>query len=184
MIPDEPRASRAASLAAFPLPPRGLMRRVPGGGIVAVNAIVTGDVALERDCNVWFNCVLRGDEAPIRIGARTNVQDGVIVHTDHGWPCTIAGDCTVGHGATIHGVEIGPGCLVGIQAVILGRARIGAGCVIAAGAVVREDAVIPPGVLVAGVPGRVVREVGEKEREFMRYSVPNYLRLAQLYLVE
>ncbi|TAH37888.1 MAG: gamma carbonic anhydrase family protein [Planctomycetota bacterium] len=166
----------------FPQPPRGLFFRAPGGAMVARNAIVTGDVALGPDASVWFHCVLRADEAAIRIGARSNVQDGTVIHTDTGLPCEIAEDVTIGHMAMIHGVSIGSGCLIGIQSVILGRARIGAGSVIAAGAVVREGAEIPPGVLVAGVPGKVVRDVSDKEREFMRHSVPTYIRLANLYL--
>lgn len=170
--------------AAAAWPRRGLFRRVPGGAMVAHDAVITGDVILGRDANVWFHCVLRGDEAPIRIGDRTNVQDGTIIHTDSSLPCRIAEDVTIGHAAMIHGIEIGAGCLIGIKAVILGRSRIGAGSVIAAGCVVKEGAEIPPGVLVAGVPGRIVREVGEKEREFMRHSIPTYLRLARLYLPE
>lgn len=166
----------------FPTPPRGLFRCVPGGAMVAGNAIVTGAVTLGQDASVWFHCVLRADEAAIRIGARTNVQDGTIIHTDTGLPCEIAEDVTIGHAAMIHGVAIGTGCLIGIKSVILGRARIGAGSVIAAGAVVREGAEIPPGVLVAGVPGKIIREVSDQEREFIRHSVPTYIRLANLYL--
>ncbi|KAA3607329.1 MAG: gamma carbonic anhydrase family protein [Planctomycetota bacterium] len=157
---------------------------MPGGAMVAYNAIVTGEVDLGEDVNVWFQAVVRGDEAPISIGPRTNVQDGVIVHTDSGLPCRIGADCTLGHGAVIHGLEVGDGCLIGIKAVILGRAKIGAGSVVAAGAVVKEGAEIPPGVLVAGVPARIIREVGEKERQFMAHSIPVYLGLADRYLPE
>lgn len=168
---------------AFPVPDEGLFHRdAQSGALLANNAIVTGDVRLGRDVNVWFNCVVRADEAAITIGERTNVQDGTILHTDSGLPCVIGADCTIGHAAMIHGIEIGAGCLIGIKAVILGRAKIGAGSVIAAGAVVKEAAEIPPGVLVAGVPGRIVRDVKDKEREFIRYSVPTYLRLANRYL--
>ncbi|HEX9794237.1 MAG TPA: gamma carbonic anhydrase family protein [Planctomycetota bacterium] len=167
----------------FPVPDAGLMRRDPrSGAVIADNATVVGDVRLAADVNVWFQCVLRGDEAPITIGARTNVQDGAIIHTDTGKPCVIGADCTIGHAAMVHGLEIGAGTLIGIHATILGGARIGAGCVIAAGAVVKENAEIPADSLVVGVPGRVIRPVGEKEREFMRHSIPTYLELANRYL--
>ncbi len=167
----------------FPVPDEGLVRRDPASGaLIACTAVVTGDVRLGRDVNIWFGAVVRGDEAPITIGERTNVQDGVVIHTDSGLPCVIGKECTIGHGAVVHGIEVGDGCLIGIQSTILGRARIGAGAVVAAGALVREGAEVPPGVLVAGVPAKVIREVSEKEREFLRHSIPTYLRLANRYL--
>ena len=171
------------ALVPFPVPDEGLFyRHIESGALIARNAVLTGMVHLAHDVNVWFNCVLRGDEAPITIGERTNIQDGTIIHTDTGLPCDIGSDCTIGHAAMIHGIEIGDNCLIGINSVILGRARIGAGSVIAAGAVVKEGAEIPPDSLVVGVPGRIVREVGAKERDFIRHSIPIYLELANRYL--
>lgn len=168
----------------FPVPARGYFRRLPSGALIADNAIVTGDVHLEPEVSVWFNTVIRGDCSQIRIGARTNVQDGTIIHTDTGYDLEIGPDCTIGHMAMIHAERIGAGCLIGIKSVILGHANIGEGCVIAAGAVVKERAEIPAGSLVAGVPARIIREVGEKEREFMKMSIPHYVELASSYLPE
>jgi carbonic anhydrase/acetyltransferase-like protein (isoleucine patch superfamily) len=178
------RALREWLEAPFPLPPRGLMRRVPGGAYVAWGAVVTGDVTLGEDASVWFGCVIRGDDAPIRIGARTNVQDGTVIHADTGKEHRIGSDCTIGHQATLHGVQIGDGVLIGMSSTVLGGARIGDGAVIAAGALVKENAVVPPRALMAGVPARQVREVSEKEVAFMRLSIPHYVEQARAYLAE
>lgn len=166
----------------FPWPPRGLLRRVPGGAYVAWGAVVTGEVELGEDANVWFGCVIRGDDAPIRIGARTNVQDGTIIHADVGRDHHIGAECTIGHRAMLHGVRIGDGVLIGMSATALGGSVIGEGAVVAAGALVREGQVVPPRTLVAGVPARVVREVSDKEIAFMRHSIPHYVEQARAYL--
>lgn len=168
----------------FPLPARGLMSRSPSGAYVARGAVVTGQVELGEDVSVWFGCVIRGDDAPIRIGPRTNVQDGCVIHCDTGAPQTIGAGCTIGHGAILHGVEVGDGVLIGMGATVLGGARIGDGAVIAAGALVRENAVVSPRALMAGVPARFVREVSDKEVEFMRHSIPHYIETARGYLAE
>lgn len=167
---------------AFPWPPRGLMRRVPGGAYVAWGAVVTGAVTLGEDASVWFGCVIRGDDAPITIGARTNVQDGTIIHADTDRPHWIGSDCTIGHRAVLHGVRIGDGALIGMSATVLGGATVGEGAVVAAGALVKENYAVPPRTLVAGVPARVVREVSAKEIEFIRTSVPHYVEQARAYL--
>jgi len=166
----------------FPLPRLGLMRRVPGGAMVAQGAMVIGDVQLGEDVSVWFGCIIRGDDAPITIGARTNVQDGTVIHCDTGCPQVIGSDCTIGHRAMLHGVEIGNDVLIGMSATVLGGAKIGDGAVVAAGAVVKQDFVVPPRTLVAGVPARIVREVSDKELAFMRHSVPHYVETAESYL--
>jgi carbonic anhydrase/acetyltransferase-like protein (isoleucine patch superfamily) len=180
----DPETLRAWLALPFPLPGRGLMRRVPGGGCVAYGAIVTGDVTLGEDASVWFGCVIRGDDAPITIGPRTNVQDGTVIHADTGKAHRIGADCTIGHQATLHGVEIGDGVLIGMSSTVLGGARIGEGAVIAAGALVRENAVVPPRTLMAGVPARPIREVSDKEIAFMRISIPHYIEQARAYLAE
>jgi len=166
----------------FPWPARGLMRRVASGAYVAWGAVVTGDVSLAEDANVWFGCVLRGDDAPITIGARTNVQDGSIIHADTGCAHHIGSDCTIGHRAMLHGVRIGDGVLIGMSSTVLGGATVGDGAVVAAGALVKENFVVPPRTLVAGVPARIVREVSDKEIEFMRTSIPHYIAQARAYL--
>jgi len=160
------------------------MRRVPGGAIVAHNAVVTGDVQLAQDVSVWFGVTIRGDDASIQIGARTNVQDNSCIHCDTDAPQVIGSDCTIGHGVILHGVEIGDHVLVGMGATVLGGAKIGDGAVIAAGALVKENAEIPPNALYAGVPARFVREISDKERAFMAHAIPHYVATAERYLDE
>lgn len=174
--------SGARSEVPYPIPEEGLFRRHADGALVACNAVVTGDVHLGRDVNVWFHAMIRGDCSRITVGERTNIQDGTLIHTDDGFDLEIGPECTIGHMAMIHGVHLGPRCLVGMNAVLLGGCSIGEGSVVAAGAVVRERMEVPAGSLVAGVPARIVRPVGERERAFLRYSVPHYIELARRYL--
>lgn len=170
------------SETAFPTPREGLMRRVPGGAMVAFAATVTGDVTLGKDVSVWFGCTIRGDDAPIVIGPRTNVQDGCVIHCDTGHKQVIGSDCTIGHGAILHGVQVGNGVLIGMGATVLGGSTIGDGAVVAAGSLVKEGYEVPPRTLVAGVPARVVREITDKEVAFMKHSVPHYIETAESYL--
>ncbi|MCG6964514.1 MAG: gamma carbonic anhydrase family protein [Acidobacteria bacterium] len=150
---------------------------------VAANAVVLGDVTLEDDASVWYNVVLRGDIHWIRIGARSNLQDGVIVHVEHDlWPASVGEDVSVGHGAMLHGCTVGPRSLVGMGAIILNGAEIGEGSIVAAGAVVREGFKAPPGSLLAGVPAVVKREVSQNEQERIRLSVTSYLEYKSRYL--
>ncbi len=156
------------------------MRRV-GEAYVAHNATVIGDVVLGAGANLWFNVVVRGDVAGIRIGPRTNLQDGVIVHTDYGVPNEIGGQVVVGHGAILHGRRIGDGCLIGMGAVVLSGSEIGDEALIAAGCVVPERMVVPPRALVAGVPGQIVGEISAKWLDRTRYINAHYLELAAQY---
>lgn len=128
---------------------------------IAPTAAVMGDVTLEDEASVWYHAVLRGDMAPIRIGAQTNIQDGTIVHVDEGVPCTVGRRVGVGHRAILHGCTVEDDCLIGMGSILLNNVRIGAGSVVAAGAVVPEGMEVPPGSLVMGVPGRIVRPVDE-----------------------
>lgn len=154
---------------------------VHGTAFVASSADILGDVTLEEDASVWYGCVLRGDVAPIRVGARTNLQDLSLVHADAGFPTLIGSDVGVGHGAILHGCEIGEGCLIGMGAIVLSGAVIGAGSVVAAGALVTEGARVPPGRLIVGVPGRVVRGVDEELRGRARRTVEHYLALKEAH---
>jgi gamma-carbonic anhydrase len=165
---------------------RSIDGRTPRFGrrvFVAENAVVVGDVTLEADVSVWYNVVLRGDIHWIRIGARSNLQDGVIVHVEHDlWPTSVEEDVSVGHGALLHGCVVGRRSLVGMGAIILNGAEIGEGSIVAAGAVVREGFKAPPNSLLAGVPATVKREVSESEAERIRLSVSSYLEYKSRYL--
>ena len=136
-----------------------------GRAYVADSATVTAEVILGHDTNIWYGVAMRGDDAPITIGHRTNVQDGAVVHVDPGAPNVIGDDVTIGHGAIIHGIEVGSYCLVAMGAILLGGSKVGEGCIIGAGAVVLENADIPPYSLVVGTPGKVVRTLDPDERK-------------------
>jgi carbonic anhydrase/acetyltransferase-like protein (isoleucine patch superfamily) len=165
-------------------PRKGLMRRVEGGAWVASNAVVTGDVTLGADCGVWFGCVLRGDDAPLVVGARTNIQDLSMIHADPDVPNVIGSDCTVGHRVVLHGAEVGDRCLIGMGAVLLGGSRIGEESLVAAGAVVKEGFVVPPRSLVVGVPARVVRALTDEEVRDIAASAGAYVEKIRLYVDE
>jgi len=163
-------------------PRQGLFRAVPGGAFVAANAIVTGDVTFGPDAGVWFGCVVRGDDAPLSIGARTNIQDLTMIHADTGVPNVIGADVTVGHRCVLHGARIEDRCLIGMGSVLLGGSIIGAESLIAAGAVLKEGFRVPPRSLVAGVPGKIVRALTDAEVEMIRRSADGYVRKIRLYL--
>ena len=161
---------------------RGLFRPVEGGAFVASNAIVTGDVSLGADVGIWFGCVLRGDDAPLTVGARTNIQDLSMIHADTGVPNTIGAGCTIGHRVILHGAEVGDGCLIGMGAILLGGSKIGAGSLVGAGAVVKEGFVVPPRSLVVGLPARVVRPLTDAELLAIEHSAAGYVQKIRLYL--
>ena len=163
-------------------PAQGLFRRVEGGAFVAHNATVTGRVSLHEDVGIWFGCVVRGDDAPITIGARTNVQDLTMIHADTGKPNVIGQDVTIGHRCVLHGVQIGDGALIGMGAVLLGGSVIGEGALVAAGAVVREGFVVPSRTLVAGVPAKIVRELKPEESAMLLHSAADYVKKIRQYL--
>lgn len=149
---------------------------------VADNAIVTGDVVLSAGVNVWFGSVLRGDLARITLGPRVNLQDGCIVHTDHGEPQLIEEGVVVGHRAVLHGRLIGRDTLIGMGALLLTGCEIGPECIIAAGTLITEKRRIPPRSVVMGVPGRVVREVRDEDLRRTLAISAHYLEMAQRYL--
>ncbi len=163
-------------------PQRGLFEALPGGAFRARNAIVTGDVTLGPDVGIWFGCVLRGDDAPLVIGARTNVQDLTMIHADPGAPNVIGDGVTIGHRCVLHGVRIGRGALIGMGAVLLGGSVIGEEALVAAGAVVREGFEVPDGTLVAGVPAKVMRALTSEERKSLLHSAEGYVRKLRLSL--
>lgn len=152
---------------------------VPESAWVAPSADVVGDVELGEGASVWYSCVLRGDIEPIRIGADTNVQDLTMVHVDRGKPAVVGPGVGIGHRAVIHGCEIEENCLIGMGATILSGATIGRGSVVAANALVTEGTEVPPGSLVVGMPGEVVRPVDEELRERIRSTVEHYSTLKE-----
>ena len=147
---------------------------------VAPNATVIGNVIMEKDSSIWFQCTIRGDNEPITIGAGSNIQDNSVIHTDPGCPCTIGSNVTVGHMAMLHGCQIGDGSLIGIGAVILNNAKIGKNCIIGAKALITEGSVIPDGSLVMGMPGKIKKELDAEEQKIPQlnagFYVENYKR--------
>ncbi len=163
------------------LPYRGVWPRIAADAYIAPTATIAGDVTIASQASVWFSAVVRGDTAPIVIGARTNVQDGCVIHADVGQPCVIGADCSLGHSVIVHGATIGDGCLIGMGATVLTGAIVEDGCVIAARALVAEGKRIPAGQLVMGMPGKVVRAVTDAERARIAEGRDHYLTYAQEY---
>ncbi len=142
---------------------------------VAPGAVLAGNVTLRDGASVWYNAVLRAEHEPIVIGEGSNLQDNVSCHVDRGFPLTLGSGVSVGHGAVLHGCTIGDDVLVGMSATVMNGAVVGSGSLLAAGTVVLEGAVIPPGSLVAGVPGKVRRELTDDERAGIRANAASYL---------
>lgn len=155
------------------------------GVFVAETAAIIGDVEIGDQSSVWYSTVIRGDVMPIRIGARTSLQDGTVIHVTSGrFGTTIGSDCTIGHGAIIHACVVEDMCLVGMGSIILDGARIGRGSLVGAGALVTPGTDIPPGSLVIGSPARVKRPINDREREQIEYGAAHYVELSARYLAE
>jgi len=148
---------------------------------IADNATVIGSVIVNNNVSIWFNAVIRGDHEPISIGENTNIQDGVVVHTDEGIPMFIGRGVTVGHLAMLHGCNIGDNSLIGINAVILNNAKIGNNCIIGANSLISEGKEIPDGSLVLGSPGRVIRKVTDDEIRNLKLSAEHYVQNFKLF---
>jgi carbonic anhydrase/acetyltransferase-like protein (isoleucine patch superfamily) len=148
---------------------------------VADSARVMGMVVLAEDSSVWFGAVLRGDTELIHIGRGSNVQDGTVIHADIGCPVSVGDYVTVGHQVTLHGCTIGDGSLIGIQAVVLNRARIGRHCLVGAGALVTEGKEFPDGSLIMGSPAKVVRQLTPEQIEGLQRSAEHYVDNARRY---
>ena len=148
---------------------------------VAQSAQVIGDVTLGQGASVWFGAVLRGDNERITIGARSNVQENCVLHTDMGFPLTVGADCTIGHGVVLHGCAIGDESLIGMGATVLNGARIGRNCLIGAGALVTEGKQFPDGALVMGTPARVVRMLEPGELARFKASAAHYVENARRF---
>src|SRR5579863_4344900 len=162
---------------------KGIAPTIPTSCYVDESAQIIGDVVLGEHASIWMNAVVRGDVHSIRIGANSNVQDCAVLHGMRYKHPVIVGDwVTIGHNATVHGCVIENACLIGIGATILNNARIGEGSIIAAGAVIPEHTVIPPNSLVAGVPGKVRRTLGDEDRKLILQYAKNYLDYTEIYL--
>jgi carbonic anhydrase/acetyltransferase-like protein (isoleucine patch superfamily) len=156
--------------------------RIDPAAFVAPTAVIVGDVQVGPEASIWFSAVLRGDSDRIVIGARTNIQDGAVLHTDPGNPCTVEEDCTVGHGAIVHGCHIGSRCLIGMGAVVLSGTEIGEESLVAAGALVPEGRHYGPRSLLVGSPVRRPRELSDDDVEsLIKRGVANYLRYSAAY---
>ncbi len=142
---------------------------------VAPDAHVIGRVILGEDVGVWFGAVIRADNEPIRIGARTNIQEGAMLHTDMGAPMTIGSGCTVGHHAILHGCTLGDNTLIGMGATVLNHARIGANCLVGANALVTEGKEFPDNSLIVGSPAKAIRTLDDEAIERLRWSAQNYV---------
>lgn len=153
--------------------------QIDRAAFVAPDARVMGDVHLGEDSSVFYGAVLRGDIESIRIGARTNIQDGCIIHLADDLPAIIEEDCTVGHGAIVHACHVGPRCLIGMRATVLDGAEIGEESLIAAGAVVTPGTIIPPGSMVMGTPAKVKRELSPEERTSLLHWAQKYVTVAR-----
>lgn len=151
---------------------------VDGSAFVAPTATLIGRATLGAGSSMFYGSVMRADTNMITVGEGSNIQDNVVLHADPGFPTTVGNGVSIGHGAVVHGCTVEDDCLIGMGAVIMNGAVVGAGSLVAGGAVILEGAIIPPGSLVAGVPGKVRRELSAEELEGVRNNAANYRELA------
>jgi len=163
------------------IPVNGRQPQVDPSAWVAPGAVLTGDVVLAAEASVWFTSVLRGDGDIIRVGARTNIQDGCVLHTDPGLPLLVGADVSVGHRVVLHGCVIEDRVLVGMGSVVMNGARVGEQSLVAAGALLTEGTVVPPRSLVVGAPAKVRRELTDEEVELVGHNAAHYVALARRY---
>ena len=157
------------------------LRQTDGDVVLLPGARVSGDVTLGRGCSVWYNAVIRGDEAPITVGENTNIQDNCTLHTSFGHPLRVGSGVTVGHNAVLHGCTVGDNCLIGMGAIVLDDAVIGDNCVVGAGALVTQGTVIPAGSMALGSPARVRRALTQEEIEGIRLNAQVYVKEKEHY---
>lgn len=154
---------------------------VSKAGYIADSAQLIGSVTMAEDSSVWFNAVIRADNAEIKIGARSNIQDGSVLHVDENVPLTIGEDVTIGHKVMLHGCTIGDGSLIGINAVVLNNAVIGKNCIIGANALVTENMQIPDNSMVLGSPAKIVKSIDEKIGKSLVAGAKHYVEKAKDY---
>lgn len=146
---------------------------------VAPSADLIADVRLGDQASVWFGAVIRADNTPIIVGARSNIQEGAMLHSDAGVPCTVGEDCTIGHHAILHGCTLGDRVLIGMGAIILNHALIPDDCIVGAGALVTEGKTYPPGSLIVGSPAKAIRELDDTAKAMLRLSAAHYVEKAK-----
>jgi len=161
---------------------QNLHPKIHESAYVAADAIIIGDVEIGAESSVWFGSILRGDVNHIRIGARTNIQDGTIIHvSSKTHPTVLEDEITLGHRVTLHGCYIETGCLIGIGSIILDGARVGRNSLVAAGSLLTPNTQIPPRVLVMGSPARIKRELSDEEVTDLERFWRNYVSLSRIY---
>lgn len=149
---------------------------------IAQGAVIVGDVTLGEECSVWFNATLRGDSMPLTIGPRTNIQEGCIFHADPGFPAIIGAGVTIGHGAVVHGAEVGDNSLIGIRSVLLNGVVVGENCIVGACALLTQGKEFPPGSLIMGAPAKVIRPLTPEEIERNRRSAEEYVKRSRAFM--
>ncbi len=169
---------------------KGISPKIGENVYIAENAMIIGEVKVGNNCGIWFNVTIRGDVNYIKIGNRSNVQDGCIIHVTHsktdnredGFPTVIGDDVTIGHKAMLHGCKIGDACLIGMNSTLLDGCEIGEESIVAAGSVVTQNKKFPPRSLIMGVPAKVVRKLTDEEVKNNFQSAKNYVKYKNEYL--
>jgi len=170
-------------MSAIILPYKNVLPRIAAGVFIAPTAAVIGDVEIGEDSGIWFGCTIRGDVNNVTIGKRTNVQDGTVIHVSNSLQGTYIGDdVTVGHMALLHACTVGNGAFIGMKACVMDGAVVEPGAMVAAGALVTPGKTVPTGQLWAGSPARFMRDMTDKEIEYLPWSAQHYVRLAKEYL--
>jgi carbonic anhydrase/acetyltransferase-like protein (isoleucine patch superfamily) len=154
---------------------------IPASAWIADTATVRGNVTLGEHVSVWFGAVIRGDDAAVVVGDRTNIQDGAVLHVTAGRPCIVGRDVTIGHGAVVHACTVEDGAMIAIRATVLDGACIGAGAMVGAGAVVPPGQVVPPGHLALGVPAKIIGPLDEAKQQAIITATTNYLTRKEEY---
>lgn len=167
------------------LPYKGILPKIAEGAFIAPGSHIIGDVEIGSKAGIWFNCVIRGDVAEIRIGDRTNIQDGTVIHvTRNGHPTIIGSGVTVGHSALLHACRLEDGCFVGMGATIMDDSVVETGAMVAAGALVTPRKIVKSGQLWAGSPAKYLRDLTAEESAFIKVSEENYVKHVEEYLLE
>lgn len=164
------------------LPYKGIHPKIHDSAFIAPSAVIIGDVEIGEDSNIWFGCVIRGDVNSIRIGARTNIQDGTVIHvTRETGPTQIGSGITIGHRALLHACTLKDDCFVGMGATLLDGATVESGGYLAAGALLTPNKTVPKGELWAGNPAKFFRPLKPEESEYIAFSAPHYVELSKKY---